>query len=1738
MCCKRPVLTLLAAASMGAMASFVPESYRNPVGWADIPDMGLCSDGKAVYMVSTTMHLVPGAPIMRSEDMVNWKVVSYAIARLPENEPRYNLGVNKDTGEADRTTAYGQGQWASSLRYHNGKFYLWFVMNGTGGFLYTADKAEGPWELYSKPGFMHDGSLFFDDDGSAYVAHGDGWITALTDDLKDRDTAKLDENKIDRSDETALLEGTSIFKHNGWYYRMMVSAYMPGIPRREVCYRSKSLRGPWEKKVILQTEFDNCGGIGQGCVVEHKGEWWALVFQDRGGVGRVPCLMPVVWTDDWPMLGNKDGSAIPNDGKCPYADVSGYIGSDEFDSKKLSLRWQWNHNPIDSAWSLEERPGWMRLKTSRVVDNLYLAPNTLTQRTCGPMCNGWIKLDTSNMKDGDVCGLAAFQGESATLNIIKAAGKKVLLMRSEKSIMEEPHHKVRSVDYNVKETVNLKDDIIYLRARLDYHHGENWAYMDYSLDGEKWRSIGDRVRMTFDTARMFMGTKFAIFNYATKKIGGWVDVDWFHFEALGHASPERLSPKEPSVVPFKLGATSLGKGPMKDRLDVDIDYLLNTVKVDRLLAEFRNVAGLGEKAPRYPNRWEGGQINGHSLGHYLSAVSALYAYAKGAGDKEVAEKAKAKVDYIIDELEECQNAHKNGFLMTCPQKIYDDVRAGHFSVGGFDINKWWVPNYTLHKIFAGLRDAYRWTGSKKALEIERKLGDWYIGVVQGLDDHNRQRLLVSEWGGLNETFANLADDTGDTKYRDAAEIYFDDRRIFDALKMRMDNLDHKHANTQVPKIAGLARLYEQTGKQEYRAAVETFWDSVVNKRSFANGGHSDDEHFHPIKEFPKKLGPHNNETCNINNMLRLTAHTFGWKPTSAQMDFVERALYNQLLAQIGKKPGEFGYFLSQAPVGEKVWSTPEGAWWCCVGTGMENPMHYADHVYYRSVDNETLYVNLFAPTRLDWSEKDVVIEQKTNFPYEQGSKLSIADAGLFGTSFTMKIRKPYWCRKMEVAVNGEKTGVLGKDGYIAITRKWKKGDEVAIKLPMLMHASILPKSEGGFAAFMYGPLVLVGVVPPEENKIDQAKMRWDDHLAAPGKTLERAMTVVTTNIVSEFKRFVKQDGGLRFKAEGLLKPADLEFMPLMDVYEEHYTTYFPVVKPRKWAKVEKKLEEQHKKEAEEEARKIDEVFPGFQQSEVNHDMRAEFSGTGMAYGKKWRNTIGCWGLIEYTLNVDGKGDNELVITVNGDDSDQRYDVLIDGEKLCREEHSRLKPGGLFDIVYKLPRSMTDGKEKIRVSIKGFDDIMVDGVKKPNTGSGWIGGFFYLCARHPAPEQTENGKGAKKLKIAIPPIHVEGRYIVDKKGNIFRYRGTMQSLSPFFSNGRWGGGDDDAAAKRCVEYMKEVLDLMGDRSQGSYWNMIRLTDDTHFCGKPGYRGNDRFERFDFDRHQWYIDNVLAPIVEYAVSKGIYPIVRPSMNTEQDTYVGDKLQEHFVKEWRQFAANKTFQRLSGQVAFELENEPVNVRNAENKDDPTAIADYMQPMIDAIREEGFKGIILVPGAGYQSWFDGYEKKMVTDPLNNFGFAAHIYPGWYGQSDETTSGESFLENVLKQIPVIRKYPVVVTECDWSPEKPGQGKFNEFGHWVPANIGSWGTASTSKWGKSLRWMAEELGNLSIMIGDANSCFDIDRYLRSAEVGKNPKYNLECCGPYAFKWYREWAKAKPMKPSEFENSKENKAWEK
>ena len=513
-------------------------SFRNPVLYTDTPDVGLCSDGKYVYMVSTTMHLMPGGPIMRSRDMVHWETCGYLFDKFDfEGHPEYSLDdPNKGTG-------YAAGQWASSLRYHKGKFYCFFIANGLGGFLYTADRAEGPWKLHCREPFMHDATMIFDDDGKTWVVHGDGWLTLMNNDLTGIAPGWKNIRLWERGEEKGLFEGSSAFKKDGWYYIMMVSDFLEGHIRREVCFRSKNIKGPYEKKVILETEFDQKGGVGQGAVVQAPdGKWWALVFQNRGGIGRPPCLMPVRWMDDWPMLGTEEGW-IPNDETKNYPDLRGITCSDDFDTTSLDVRWQWNHNPDNSAWSLKDRPGFLRLKTSKVTSSLFYAKNTLTQRMVGPECYGTVKFDVSGMKNGDHAGLAAFQGDSAVAEIVMENGeKKVVLSRQS---VEFNNNNGRFFDPNGVKTeifssVPLKGDTVWLRVRGNFRRWQDWAVSAWSEDGIDWHwadAKEQRVPMRFNVGKFFMGAKFAVFSYATKSAGGYVDVDKFFVNAEDHELP-------------------------------------------------------------------------------------------------------------------------------------------------------------------------------------------------------------------------------------------------------------------------------------------------------------------------------------------------------------------------------------------------------------------------------------------------------------------------------------------------------------------------------------------------------------------------------------------------------------------------------------------------------------------------------------------------------------------------------------------------------------------------------------------------------------------------------------------------------------------------------------------------------------------------------------------------------------------------------------------------------------------------------------------------------------------------------------------------------------------------------------------------------------------------------------------------------------------------------------------------
>ncbi|WP_300792936.1 glycoside hydrolase 43 family protein [uncultured Bacteroides sp.] len=499
--------------------------FTNPVINSDVPDICITRAGEDYYMVSTTMYFMPGAPIMHSKDLVSWKIIGYVFDSLDESEAN-NLEQNGD-GESD---IYAKGQWASSIRYHDGWFYVMFA-TGFGHFnhtyIYKTQDPAGKWQLAQKfDEILHDSSLFFEDDGTPFIITFDGEIIELDKDLaiKTRNFGKLNMN----IEQGVQCEGCQFFKVDGKYYAFFM--YRPGGIRKVLCLKSNSLTGYYSQRVVLDDS-----GIAQGGIIDTPdGKWYGYFFQDMWPLGRCPYLVPCTWDGGWPVMGDENGD-VPREMEVPVNTGnlfprSEVLVNDDFDSEKLGLTWQWNHNPDNSLWSLTERPGYMRLKTRRVMadaDDIFHAPNTLTQRTIGDKCSGWISIDVSNMKDGDRAGLSVFGFYGGLVEVVKENGKYELSMsRYNQKIVGGKETNVRE---DIDDTVELTQDVVYLKADCDFVSSKAIFY--YSLDGYKWNRIGGETTLIY-TLMHFTGYRFGIFNYATQSSGGYVDIDYFEYKKL------------------------------------------------------------------------------------------------------------------------------------------------------------------------------------------------------------------------------------------------------------------------------------------------------------------------------------------------------------------------------------------------------------------------------------------------------------------------------------------------------------------------------------------------------------------------------------------------------------------------------------------------------------------------------------------------------------------------------------------------------------------------------------------------------------------------------------------------------------------------------------------------------------------------------------------------------------------------------------------------------------------------------------------------------------------------------------------------------------------------------------------------------------------------------------------------------------------------------------------------------
>jgi DUF1680 family protein len=724
------------------------------------------------------------------------------------------------------------------------------------------------------------------------------------------------------------------------------------------------------------------------------------------------------------------------------------------------------------------------------------------------------------------------------------------------------------------------------------------------------------------------------------------------------------------ALPFDLRDVKLLDGPFKHALELDQAVLLR-YEPDRLLSKFFSEAGLKPKAQPYGG-WEADTIAGHSLGHYLSACSLMY---RATGDARLLD----RVNYIVGELKTCQDADADGYVGAIPNGkriMMDEVAKGNIRSKGFDLNGLWVPFYVHHKILAGLRDAYRLCGNKTALGIALKLAGWIEGVVKNLTPDQVQTMLACEHGGINEVLADLYADTGDELWLRLSRTFYQ-KAILDPLAAGIDILPGKHGNTNIPKLIGLARLYELTGNEPDRRAAEFFWDRVVHHHSYVTGGHGENEYFGEPDKLRNRLSEGTTETCNVYNMLKLSEHLFEWDAAAGVADFYERALLNHILASQNPEDGRVVYNLSLEMGGYKAFQDPD--WFtCCIGTGMENHAKYGAAIFYHN--DQELFVNQFIAAELTWAAKGLVVVQKTGFPEEQGLTLEFnCERPLV---LTLNLRYPAWAEKgMTVRVNGEPFRVEPPAGrFVALRRTWRSGDRVEVQFPFTLRLESMP-DDPNRAAVMYGPLVLAGDLGPENDPAARDAMYVPVFLTADRSPADWTEPV--------------PGAPNAFQTRGVGRPRDVVLEPFYAIHDRRYSVYWDFFSEEGW----RARQDEYRAEAERrkalEAATIDFVQPGEMQPERDHEFQGEQTNPTRLKERPGRESREGW--FAYRIKVNPDLPCALVVDYwGGFPGRKTFDILVDGRTIATENISNKKDGSFIDVRYELPRELTMGKSSVVV----------------------------------------------------------------------------------------------------------------------------------------------------------------------------------------------------------------------------------------------------------------------------------------------------------------------------------------------------------------------------------------------------------------------------------------------------------
>lgn len=759
--------------------------------------------------------------------------------------------------------------------------------------------------------------------------------------------------------------------------------------------------------------------------------------------------------------------------------------------------------------------------------------------------------------------------------------------------------------------------------------------------------------------------------------------------ALGVVAQDKLYKDE-----FPLGDITLLDEPLKHARDLNVQVLLK-YDCDRMLAPYRKEAGLQPRKPSYPN-WDG--LDGHVGGHYLSAL----AINAATGNEE----CRKRMEYMISELQLVLDANNQRPEAWCHNYIGGVPNSAKmwtaFSKGDFgSYFGTWAPFYNIHKMYAGLRDAWLYCGNEQAKNLFLKFCDWAVDITRDLNDGQMEKMLGNEHGGMNEVLADAYAITGEQKYLDCARR-FSHRMLLVPLENGKDCLDNMHANTQIPKVIGYQRIAELAHDVQYHNASEYFWEIVTRQRSLAFGGNSRREHF-PTKEncidYINDIdGP---ESCNTYNMLKLTENLNRVKPDGMYGDFYETAMFNHILSAQHPQHGGYVYFTSARPRHYRNYSAPNEAMWCCVGTGMEDHGKYGQFVWTHDkgvkAEDDALYVNLFVASELNWKDRKMVIRQQTAFPYAETSVVEVAKGK--GT-FILKVRKPSWCENFTVKGVGFDADSYEENGFVCMKRKWKKGDQVKISMPM--HAYIKPMiNVPQYVAIMYGPILLGMKTGTEDMRgLIADDSRFGQYAGGKKLALDEAPILLPKHLDDIAKNLKPVPAKpLHFKlATHMENTIDGELQPFFEIHDSRYMMYWLALGENDYKAYMQKLADEEKARQALEARTVDKVNPGEQQPETDHRMETDDSNKGNTEGIFFRDAKDGH-YFSYLMQTKGETNLSLQLKFWGQDEwrTSEFDIYVNDKLLCSVNNShRWRTTQFKTVDYAIPSEFVKGKKEIRV----------------------------------------------------------------------------------------------------------------------------------------------------------------------------------------------------------------------------------------------------------------------------------------------------------------------------------------------------------------------------------------------------------------------------------------------------------